>query len=300
MGGNKGAGPVSSAGVAGRAPRGPGLGDGQYCCYSPQSRGSGGLPIHAGPERGTRSGTKRWSPTKEVRAYILNGIRHGFHIGFDQRVTCHPATSNMRSALENAEVIREYLSKEILLGRVIGLVNQEGVPAGTQVSPFGVRPFTRQCCHLYAGSPRGREVSNPYPGGSRGPHSQGATRLDIAALGSSVQRLLQAGLAQSTQRAYASGKRRYLAFCQACGMSPLPATEQKLVKFIGHLANQGIRHQTLKSYLSAARHLQIQCGGGDFRVESIPLLELALEGERSPNHTTCTLSLVGGVKQKCG
>ena len=66
-------------------------------------------------------------PDKEFRAYILNGIRHGFHIGFDR--SCH----------------REYLSKEILLGRIIGPVNQEeGVPAGTQVSPFGVIPKSGQ------------------------------------------------------------------------------------------------------------------------------------------------------------
>jgi hypothetical protein len=50
----------------------------------------------------------------------------------------------MRSALENAEVIREYLSKEISLGRIIGPVKQEGVPAGTQVSPFGVIPKSSQ------------------------------------------------------------------------------------------------------------------------------------------------------------
>ena len=99
-------------------------------------------------------------------------------------------------------------------------------------------------------------------------------------MGASVQRLLQAGLAQSTQRVYASGKREYLAFCRAFDTPPLPATEQKLVKFTAFLANQGLKHQTMKSYLSATRHLQIECGGGDPRVESMPLLELALRGAK--------------------
>ena len=41
-----------------------------------------------------------------------------------------------------------------------------------------------------------------------------------------------------------------------------------------------MRHQTIKCYLSAARHLQIEGGGGDPRVESMPLLELALRGAK--------------------
>lgn len=37
-----------------------------------------------------------------------------------------------------------------------------------------------------------------------------------------------------------------------------------------------MKHQTVKCYLSAVRHLQIEWGGGDPRVESMPLLELTL------------------------
>ena len=83
-------------------------------------------------------------PDYEFRAYILNGIRNGFRIGFDRSIACHPAATNMKSALENAEVVREYLSKEISLGRIIGPVGQEAIPPGTQVSPFGVIPKSSQ------------------------------------------------------------------------------------------------------------------------------------------------------------
>jgi hypothetical protein len=83
-------------------------------------------------------------PDDEFRAYILNGIRNGFRIGFDRSIACHLAATNMKSALENAEVVREYLSKEISLGRIIGPVGQEAIPPGTQVSPFGVIPKSSQ------------------------------------------------------------------------------------------------------------------------------------------------------------
>ena len=67
--------------------------------------------------------------------------------------------------------------------------------------------------------------------------------------------LYRQGLAQSTQQAYASGKTCYLNFCKRLGVPPLPATEGQLCYFVGFLKNQGLRHQTVKLYLSAVRHL---------------------------------------------
>ena len=46
------------------------------------------------------------------------------------------------------------------------------------------------------------------------------------------------------------------------------------------MVNQGLKQQTIKGYLSAVRHLQIECGGGDPREENMPLLELALRGAK--------------------
>ena len=79
-------------------------------------------------------------PDQAFKEYILNGIWNGFQIGFDRRSHCVSATSNMRSALDNAAVIQEYLEKEVLLGRVVGPVDPERNPVGTQLSPFGVIP----------------------------------------------------------------------------------------------------------------------------------------------------------------
>lgn len=132
--------------------------------------------------------------------------------------------------------------------------------------------FCRRCL-MQTGSPR----TFPSAGGSRG---DGTARLDLLSLGPVVQHLLQAGLAPSAQRTYMAGKRKYLAFCQNYRTPPLPVTEQKLVNFIAHMSTQGLKYQTMKCYLSATHHIQVACGGGDPRVESMPLLELALRGTR--------------------
>ena len=104
--------------------------------------------------------------------------------------------------------------------------------------------------------------------------------MDLTTLGPTIQRLLQAGLAKSTQRVYAAGKNKFLAFCQETNITPFPVTEQKLISFVAYGVNKGLKYQTIKCYLSAVRHLQVMCGGGDPRVESMPLLELALRGTR--------------------
>ena len=101
--------------------------------------------------------------------------------------------------------------------------------------------------------------------------------MDVTSLGTTVQRLLQAGLAQSTQRTYSAGKRKYLTYCQEAGVLSLPATEQKLIGFVAYAVNLGLKHQTVKCYLSAVRHLQVEWGA---RVESMPSLALVLRGTK--------------------
>ena len=50
----------------------------------------------------------------------------------------------------------------------------------------------------------------------------------------------------------------------------------QLYYFVGFLKNQGLRHQTVKSYLSAVRHLQISQGKGDPKMGAMPRLELVI------------------------
>ena len=141
-------------------------------------------------------------------------------------------------------------------------------------------PLMEQSIQFSAGGSRGGRPPNTNPSCSGGYGDLGTTRLAVPSVGPTLQRLLQAGLAASTQRAYMAGKRKYPTFCQESGTPPLPAIEQKLSAFVAFGVNQGLKHQTVKCYLSAVRHLQISSGGRDPRVESMPVLQLVLRGAR--------------------
>ena len=113
---------------------------------------------------------KEWSreledhPDAVLASYILNGIRNGFHIGFDRSKGCQSARSNMRSALDNAAVVTQYLKEEVGLGCVIGPISPGQVPASTQLSPIGVIPKSSQPGKwrliVDLSSPHGRSVND--------------------------------------------------------------------------------------------------------------------------------------------
>ena len=89
----------------------------------------------------------RWAlrnhPDRDLTNYLLEGIAHGFHIGFDRRHICRPAGSNMKSAIDNPRPVQEYLDKELAAGRIIGPFDPQSVQ-GAQVSRFGVIPKSGQ------------------------------------------------------------------------------------------------------------------------------------------------------------
>ena len=61
-------------------------------------------------------------------------------------------------------------------------------------------------------------------------------------------------------RAYSSAQKRYLAFCDTYNLPPLPVSEQLVCLFSAFLAHQGLRAQTISTYLSGVRHLQVSAG----------------------------------------
>ena len=61
-------------------------------------------------------------------------------------------------------------------------------------------------------------------------------------------------------RSYNSAQRRYLQFCDSYKLSPLPLSESSLCLFAAYLAYQGLKPQTINSYLAALRHLQVSAG----------------------------------------
>ena len=79
-------------------------------------------------------------PDRAFREYIISGLKKGFKIGFNG-VRCSSATGNMKSALEQSQVVSEYLQQEYAEGRVLGpFTGDELMKSEVMVSRFGVIP----------------------------------------------------------------------------------------------------------------------------------------------------------------
>lgn len=107
--------------------------------------------------------------------------------------------------------------------------------------------------------------------------------LGITELEPSVRKFFKKGLAPSTLRAYGSihsgsAQSKYLIFCKNTKRNPLPAREADLCLFAAHLAEKGLRHQSIKSYLSAIRFLHISNGYRDPHICTMDKLESVLKG----------------------
>ena len=78
--------------------------------------------------------------TPELASYVINGIEHGFRIGFsDDHLELKSATKNMRSALQHPEIISNHLKEELALARIAGPFNIQDFPQ-IHISRFGVIP----------------------------------------------------------------------------------------------------------------------------------------------------------------
>jgi hypothetical protein len=72
--------------------------------------------------------------------------------------------------------------------------------------------------------------------------------------------VLQLAGRRATTRVYESGQCRFLAFCTHFSLIPLPATESVLCHFVAFLAASSMSYGSVRSYLSAIRHLHIMSG----------------------------------------
>ena len=97
-------------------------------------------------------------------------------------------------------------------------------------------------------------------------------------LGKSLQSYYLQGLAKSTQRTYTSTKSRSSAFCNQACTSPLPLSESVLCFYVSHLADEGLAHTTIKSYLSACCHLHISHGYSEPCIGDMPRLAQVMKG----------------------
>ena len=87
-------------------------------------------------------------------------------------------------------------------------------------------------------------------------------------------------MSPSTSSVYASGWRRFLAFCNLFGLQPLPLCESTLCRFVAFLAGESLSFQTITSYLSACRFYQISVGLPDPSLSTFPQLNYVLRGAR--------------------
>ena len=85
-------------------------------------------------------------------------------------------------------------------------------------------------------------------------------------------------LTPATKKTYRSGQRRYINYCDKAHCQPLPLTEQRLCQFVTKLAEEGLSHQTIQSYLTGTRQLQLAANLPEPHIGSMPKLEQVLKG----------------------
>ena len=104
--------------------------------------------------------------------------------------------------------------------------------------------------------------------------------MGTSSLAGAVQRYYEQGLAPSTQRTYAAASKRFFKFCSEQNIfTPFPVCEYSMCLFAAHLAEEGLSPQTVKSYSSAVRNLQVSLGFSDPRdSSSLPVLKRVLAG----------------------
>ena len=80
------------------------------------------------------------SDQKQV-SYVLQGLQHGFRLGFHSAHKLKPAKRNKPSALHHAHIVDAYLANEVSLGRVAGPISFPPPPfPRLYISSFGVIP----------------------------------------------------------------------------------------------------------------------------------------------------------------
>ena len=110
----------------------------------------------------------------------------------------------------------------------------------------------------------GTNSSNPaHTPSSRTVRSTGAqdSQLDVRHMDDRAVFYFAKELASSTIRTYRSSRERFLKYCQSTNSVPFPVTEVVLCGFATHLADVGLKHRSIKTYMSGVRFFfQIKAG----------------------------------------
>ena len=82
-------------------------------------------------------------PDTVFASYILDGLTHGFRIGFDHRSPLRTGCSNHPSSLVNDVVVEARIRDEVSTGRLYGPLPPNLTPL-VQISPMGLIPKPHQ------------------------------------------------------------------------------------------------------------------------------------------------------------
>ena len=81
----------------------------------------------------------RCHPDRQKVNFVVDGIRHGFPLGFSPSQKLKSAKYNKPSAAQHPSVVDQYLANEVSLGRVAGPFSVPPYP-NLHISSFGVIP----------------------------------------------------------------------------------------------------------------------------------------------------------------
>lgn len=101
---------------------------------------------------------------------------------------------------------------------------------------------------------------------------------------------MEAGLAPSSRKVYASAWKRYTRFATEFDLSPSPITAEKVILFVAFLGTQGLSPSTIESYLAGLRRARILADPSHLSPSfHTPYVKLLLRGiARSSAHSTRT------------
>ena len=102
--------------------------------------------------------------------------------------------------------------------------------------------------------------------------------MGITSLDRAVHGYFEHSLAPSTLSLYRSASTRYRNFCTHFNLPFLPLTQDTLTRFVSYLAQSGLTYQSIRTYLSGIRFLQIASGLPDPHINTFPVLNYVLRG----------------------
>ena len=107
-------------------------------------------------------------PNQPLTRFSLQGLREGFHIGFNSHFLPNLKSSrkNLEGAIQHPAVVDKYLEEEVALGRVAGPFRKSDLTK-IQISRFGVIPKSHQKDKwrliIDLSHPKGNSVNNGIP-----------------------------------------------------------------------------------------------------------------------------------------